>query len=692
MAKARRRSAARRPGPPALSPRRRRLYTGITLAVPVLLLLLVELGLRLAGYGSSYPLFVVNPPQPEYLYPNQEVARRYFRDRTITPLPQLDFFRASKPSRTFRIVFQGESSAAGFPYRHGGAPSRMLQQRLQATFPDRDIEVVNTALTGINSYTLVDFADEIIAQRPDAVMIYTGHNEYYGVFGVGSTQSVGHWRPLIRAYLALSRLRTVQLLSNAVTTVAGAAAVGQPGAADGPRTVMELMAGEQRIPLGSALYEQGLEQFRANLGELLSRYQANRIPVFVGTVASNERDQRPFVSGFAPGADSAGWRRSYDAGLAALDRGDTGAAERALQAAVRIDSTAADAFYALGKLFDTRGDSARARAYYRGAKDRDQLRFRAPEAINAIIRAEAARHGATVVETQRALERASPGGIVGKAVMLEHLHPNVDGYFVIADAFYDALRQKGMIGPWVAPVPAERARRDVPVTPVDSLLGLFRVDRLLSGWPFQPAGVTVTPVVDTLKPTTPVEQLAQELVRGTLTWPDAMQRQESHFERSGDPDGALRVARAMAQEFRFAPEPFMDAARLALAGRRYDEALRYVRAANERGETARSAQLLGLLLLRQGDQAGAVRHLRRATQLAPGDERVMVALTAAEALPELERDRTRTPRDPGVLYGLATMYALTQQFEKAKEALAELQRVDPKHAGAKELARRLPED
>jgi hypothetical protein len=38
------------------------------------------------------------------------------------------------------------------------------------------------------------------------------------------------------------------------------------------------------------------------------------------------------------------------------------------------------------------------------------------------------------------------------------------------------------------------------------------------------------------------------------------------------------------------------------------------------------------------------------------------------------------------------MYAMTQQFEKAREALADLQRVDPKHAGARELAKRLPKE
>ena len=696
MARARARRASSAPGrgrgaPPALSPERRRLFVALTLALPWALLLLLELGLRLGGYGGSYPLFVPYPEQPAYRFVNQQVARRWFRDGPFTPAPRLDFFRAAKAPRAYRIFFQGESSAAGFPYGHGGAPSRMLEQRLQATFPDREIEVVNTALTAINSYALLDQADELAAERPDAVLIYTGHNEYYGVLGAASTRALGGRRPLVLAYLALRRLRTVQLLERAMGAGAGErAAAGARDADDAPRTVMELMAGDQLVPLGAPLYDRGLAQFRDNLDALLARYRKHGIPVFIGTVASNERDQPPFVSAFAPGADSVAWRRAYRAGLDALLRGDAAAAERALGEATRLDSTAAVAFYALGQVHDERGDSARARAAYRAAKDRDALRFRAPEAVNAIVREVAARHGATVVETQRAIERASPGGVPGRTLILEHLHPNVDGYFLIADAFYEALRATGAIGHWDGAVPAARARKEIPVTALDSMVGVFRTDRLVSGWPFRPRGATVVPIVDTLHPRNAVERLARGVVLGTVPWPQAMELLRAEYEKAGDPDRAIRVARAMAQEYRYSAQPYMDAARIALAERRYDEGLRYARAANARRETANSAQLVGLLLLRQGDHAAAMPYLQRAARLAPGDPRKQLPVRAAEALPTLERRRATAPRDTTVLFDLANAYALTQQYDRAREALGSLQRVSPRHAGAAELLSRLP--
>ena len=710
MAKTRRRSAAPASITPApasgdarvvaadaslLSPGRRRLFAALTLALPWVLLACLELGLRAGGYGASYPLFVPYPDQPGWLFVNPDVGKRYFRG-PFTPTSQVDFFRERKAPGSYRVFFQGESSAAGFPYGHGGAPSRMLAARLARLFPDRDVEVVNTALTAVNSYTLLDQADEIVAQHPDAVLIYTGHNEYYGAFGVASTRALGHWPPLVRAYLALHRLRTVQLAENVLGGRGDASTSANEGSANeasAPATVMELMAGDQRIALGSPRYEQGLAQFRSNLEALLARYEAHRIPVFIGTLVSNERDQRPFISGYASPADSIAWTRSASDAGAALERGDSVAALALLRAAARAHDATADAHYALARLLDAAGQYDSARVHYRAARERDELRFRAPEALNRIIREEAARHrDVIVVESERAFEQASPHGIVGHSLVLEHLHPNVDGYYLLADAFLRALGQSGRVGSSPSRTDAEAAaeRAEAPVTPVDSVAGWLRIDRLLSGWPFQPRGATVLQAVDTLRPRDEVERLAQALVRGTVSWPEAMDRQRAWFEQRGDVDDAIRVARAMALEYRYTPQPLMDAARIALAAHDYERGLRFARDANARRETPENAELVGLLLLREGDDERAMPFLERATQLAPTDRTMRGALAAARMLPRLRDRRAVTPRDTTVLYDVAVAYTLTQQFDSAREALAALQRVAPGSTRARALLASLP--
>ena len=103
------------------------------------------------------------------------------------------------------------------------------------------------------------------------------------------------------------------------------------------------------------------------------------------------------------------------------------------------EQAAAD-YFALGQVLESQGDYPRARQAYLAAKDRDQLRFRAPETFNSVIREVAAQYGARVVEVQARLLQAAEHGIIGDDLMLEHLHPNLEGYFLLADAYYEALR------------------------------------------------------------------------------------------------------------------------------------------------------------------------------------------------------------------------------------------------------------
>ena len=500
------------PGSTDLSPGRRRLFAGLTFLFPFGLLLLVEAGLRLGGFGESYPLFVPVPEAPDFLHVNRRVVRRFMVHEEDTPklwIRPVPFPRQKRPG-TFRIFVQGGSTAEGYPYGYGASPAGMLQQRLQRTFPDRRIEVVTTAMSAVTSYTLLDFSREILEQRPDAIVIYAGHNEYVGILGVGSGFSAGRRRPVVLSFLRLKELRLFQLTQRAL---AGLRPKRPPRQG---RSLMATIVAEKKIPYGSPLYRRGLEQYRANLRALLRRYRRAGVPVFIGTVVSNERDQPPFI-----GEDA---RRHF----------------------------------LRGRRLEALGRYREARQAYLAAKDRDELRFRAPEEINAILRDVAAEEGAHVVEVRQAFVRAARHGIVGHDLMLEHLHPNLDGYFVMADAFYEALRAQGTIGPWDAPVPPQAARREIPVTEVDRLFGEYRIQGLTSDWPFtkRKTRFRLAPAAD------PVEEIAQAYFRSWIDWPAAMRRLLAHYRATGHAAGAAKVAVLLAEAFPYRTEDQLAAAEL----------------------------------------------------------------------------------------------------------------------------------
>ena len=517
---------------------RRRAFLAITLLLPLLLFGAAELLLRATGTGKLEPLFVPVPAAPGYLQPNPAAVQRFFPDPAAAPDVSIDttWFPATKPAGGLRVFVQGESSAAGFPYGRWASPAALLAQRLQATWPERDVEVIGTGMAAVTSYVLLDFAGEIIAQRPDAVVIYTGHNEYLGIGGVGSSFASARSPAVARAVLALRRLHVYRALERVVASLGGASAP----LARGEGTLMSRVARERSIPLDSDLYRRGLEQFEGNLDRLLAKYRAAGVQVYIGTLASNLRDQPPFVSG--PADEPGG---------------------------------SADAAYALARQHDAAGRYEAARTAYVAAKDRDQLRFRAPEAFNDVIRRVAARHGATVVESEAALASAARDGIIGSDLMLEHVHPDVEGYFRLAASFYAPL-VAGFGGG--KEVDEATALRDIPVTEVDRLQGQYRIELLKNDWPFVPARRAVTLPA----PGNRIEAIAQQWFAGRFGWSEAMSQALAWYGQQGNDREAARVAVNLADAVINAADP------------------QYV---------------AGRQLLKAGDPARGERYLRRAIRL-----------------------------------------------------------------------------
>jgi tetratricopeptide (TPR) repeat protein len=564
---------------PAPAPARRRAFLAITLLAPLLLLAGAEAMLRLTGIGTLEPLFIPVTKAPGYLQPNPAAVQRFFPDPRRAPEVSIDttWFAAEKPPGTLRVFVQGESSAAGFPYGRWASPAALLQQRLQRAYPDREVEVINTGMAAVTSYVLLDFADEIIARQPDAVVVYTGHNEFLGIGGVGSSLASASSPALARGIARLRRLHLYRALERGL----GSLGKGVDPLAAREGTLMSKVVAERSIPLDSPLYERGLEQFRGNLDRLLEKYQAAGIPVFIGTIASNERDLPPFASSPDP----------VDSARARFEKG------RALEAA---------------------GDFAAARTEYLAAKDRDELRFRAPEDFNEAIRSVAGARGATVVDVQGTLAAASSNGIIGAGLMLEHVHPNVEGYFRLASAYFPAMVQ------WLGPPPVQvddaTARREIPVTAVDRLHGELRIAALLNDWPFVPERRPVTLPV----PADRIEEIAQAWFGGRMTWIEAMNAALGWYQQQGDDAEAARVAANVAEAFVTSAEAQAAAGRLLVKANEPARGQRFLRrAAALDGGRVETLLSLAQSQFMQGNVDGSIATLEAALGQHPGESRVI---------------------------------------------------------------------
>jgi tetratricopeptide (TPR) repeat protein len=641
----------------------------ILISIPFLFFLLLEGGLRLAGIGDDLKLFVNDEVNDKYLYMNERVSHRYFSNVDNATMGQYDVFLKNKEKNCFRIFVQGGSTAAGFPYNHGGSFSRILQERLQKTFPDKKIEVINTAMAAVNSYTLLDFASEIVRQQPDLILIYAGHNEYYGVLGVGASESIGNNRILIKLTLKLKRLRLFQLMKRFL--------VKKPTLSQsdsGERvTLMAKMVKEQEIPFESAIYMQGVEQFNANLDELLELYKKNNIPVFIGTLVSNYKDQVPLLS----------QKKDEEIGESFYDN-DIEVFERALLTKEKYN---AEEYYRIGRVYLDNQDYKKAKQYFSLAKDHDLLKFRAPEIFNDIITYNAQKHNAIIVDVKSAMEAHVQGGIIGNEHMLEHLHPNIEGYFLMADAFYESLKENNLIGNWSDNyVSAKEFRSLIPVTEVDSIYGELLVKRLTSTWPFKVEKGLHDIVLEGFKPSTIPEVIAFERYKEKMKWPDALDKLYQFYMSQNDYKKAALTAKVLAQEYPHIQEPSILAGKAYYMQSNLDDAVLYFEKAYTINPSLETVQTLAMLHLKRFAYEAAEKYLKLSIQMqSSNNPNTSILLKATQSIPYNIKKLKEKPEDIPTLLELGSAYLIVENFEEAEKYLNLSLQKDPENETGKKL-------
>lgn len=530
----------------------RKLFRVLAILLPVALLVLVEIALRIGGYGYSTEIFTLDE-HGNYYRLSSDASRRYFTVKENATQGNIEYFTREKHSGTTRIFVLGASSSVGFPYMHNGAFPRMLAYRLRMQYPNRNIEVINLSLTAICSTTLRDFASQIVDYEPDAVIIYAGHNEYYGAMGVASTSGSSPW--LNRLMLSLSELKIGQWLLDIASKIKGT----DRRLTDQRLNLMERMVENQKIPYGSEAYYRGIEQYAENMNAIVEELEQRAIPTIIGTLVYNQGDLAPFESIDSEYNAEAEWK----------------AAQKAL----------------------SMGDSVKARKHFILAKEYDGLRFRAPEAINDTIRAIASRHAVVrLVDLMELFSQHSSGGIVGDNLLLEHVHPNIDGHALMADAFYDAVIETGIVG--------ESAGALTPIdfdgyiiSDFDRHYGRIQNWLLRENWPFnepipdEPAGYVRSYE----------EQVAGALAVKQISWLQAMQMLYEYYIGKSDLISALAIAEGLCLNAPYDESYPIMAAKLAAATGCSEKAAYYLDRAERLAPSAETQQLRRYLTTQQTD-------------------------------------------------------------------------------------------
>jgi tetratricopeptide (TPR) repeat protein len=527
---------------------------------------------------------------------NPDVAGRYFFSTEDLPQSNNDAFDIIKRGNAFRIFVMGGSSAQGFPFSPNGTISRYIRDRLELIYPNQYIEVINLGITATNSYTIRDLIPGVLEQKPDLILIYAGHNEYYGAFGVGSSENIGNSREIVNFLICLNKFKSVELIRNGVTTLMTLFRDDADQDSHRGGTLMARIVKEQLIPFNSDSYNVGLEQFEGNFEDILQMTKDAGVPVVIGTLVSNLRDRKPFIS---VGHNS---------------------------------NEFADSVYlkALHQL--KHGNSNSADSLFRKSKDLDALRFRAPEKINETIKRLAEKFSCGFVDVDSAFNANSPDGVVGNNLIVDHLHPSLSGYLLMGKVYFEAMERKNFL-PDDKKLQITVNQQDSIVTHnfafsrLDSSISNIRLIGLLNDWPF--VDKPDLSFIKELKMSDRIDSIAYKIAVENMNWERGHREAAEWYLSKSDYLNFAKEFMVIVSQYPFKLNDYDYAASQLINVKEYD--LAYIFLFNRFKETpdAFSAKWLGNINLNKGKVDEAIKYLSASTKYDNNDAQTFYNLAGA---------------------------------------------------------------
>ena len=388
----------------------------------------------------------INPLYPAVYFSQHHKDQRLARGR-MAPRP----FVEPSALPTYRVVVAGASTVQGFPHPRRLAAAAFLEAMLQDALPDHQVEVFNLGITSIASFAVAQtLADALPLIKPYAVVVYTGHNEFYGIYGSHQEHRTHLYNTL---HYNLMRWRIPQLLGGLVD------ALRPDGNAS--RNLLESLGERGQVPLASRRRRFAQEDLETNLRRIIALCRSNETPLVLCTLVSNDVGFAPAASGTPPltGVPLSQWQTWVDSAATVLTASKITPAEgglAALERAAALWSDSAWLWYLQGRALSQQGKLQEAFAAFVRARDLDTMPWRAPSTYNEVIRSLADAEDVLLADVERAFLHASPPQGIGWELMSDYVHPSVDGQILMARTMLGSLR------PLLAEQPAfwEKIRSD----------------------------------------------------------------------------------------------------------------------------------------------------------------------------------------------------------------------------------------
>ena len=304
---------------------------------------------------------------------------------------------------------------------------------------------------------------------------------------------------------------------------------------------------------------------------------------------------------------------------------------------------------------------------FRYAKDLDALKFRAPSEMNKIISKLGKEFNYPVVFPDKIFNEVSPQKIVGNNLMVDHLHPNLDGYHLLGKIFFDEMLKDKLL--------PKSSSRNIPVeiqdsltisnlyfSRLDSTTGKYRILILKNDWPFSKKK-SVSYMLKLFNPKDFIDSLALKIIDSRVPWEKAHREAASFYLHKGDFKNYGYELSVLEDQFPFIADYNEIAAKDLLNNHRYDEAYPFLVRMHKNKPDAFSAKWLGIIDLSKNKFLSAIKYM--------------------------ENSLKYSNDDPQVLFNLAGAYAKMQKFDLALKRINDCLKINPNFPKAANLKNQL---
>ena len=261
--------------------RKKFIFIFIFVLIVFIFFLLVEISLRLFNYGINTEILRIEKSikekfKEEYLTLNGEYVNKYYpgakNDRTSE---KKVFIKKDKDLKLGFVI--GGSSAQGYPYEPNTSFSKITERILSLSSEFKNTHIVNVATSAMSSFYVYDVAKKILKYKPEFIIIYSGHNEYYGTLGHFSRGNFFSKH----LYLFLKEFKIVQFLLNIF---------------EYKKIDVNLM---EQLYDNKKIYDEKIDRevtrdFIKNIEKIVKLYSKKNIPVIIINPVSNVIDFPPF--------------------------------------------------------------------------------------------------------------------------------------------------------------------------------------------------------------------------------------------------------------------------------------------------------------------------------------------------------------------------------------------------------------